>query len=80
LLRVVDPETGRVLDVPTGSRRLRERYARAAHDQHTALAGQVRVAGASYLPMATDEDWLRALSRFLAIRRRVRKARRVAGR
>jgi hypothetical protein len=30
--------------------------------------------------MSTDEDWLRALSRFLAIRRRVRKARRVAGR
>ncbi len=79
LLRVVDPETSRTLDVPTGNRRLRERYAVAARDRHAALAEQVRSCGASHLPLATDEDWLRGLSRLLAVRRRVRKARRVAG-
>ncbi len=80
LLRVVDPETGRALDVPTGDRRLRRRYAEAAVARHCALAEQVVGAGASHLPLGTDEDWLRSLSRFLAVRRRVRKARRVAGR
>lgn len=80
LLRVVDPETGRALDVPTGNRALRNRYAVAARKRHDDLAQQVRGAGAGHLPLSTDEDWLRALSRFLAIRRRVRKARRAAGR
>lgn len=80
LLRVVDPESGRVLDVPTGSRALRRRYAAAAARRDAELAGQVRAAGAAHLPLSTDEDWLRALSRFLAVRRRIRTARRVAGR
>jgi uncharacterized protein (DUF58 family) len=80
LLRVVDPETGRALDVPTSDKRLRARYALAAAARHAALAEQVRAAGASHLPMATDDDWLKVLARFLGVRRRVRKARRVAGR
>lgn len=80
LLRVVDPETGRALDVPTGSRRLRQRYAAAARSRHAEVAELVRTAGAAHLPLATDEDWLKALSRFLSVRRRVRAARRVAGR
>ena len=80
MLRVVDPETGRRLDVPTGSRRLRERYAAAARTRQTELATAVRAAGAAHLPLSTDGDWLRDLSRFLALRRRVRRARRVAGR
>lgn len=80
LLRVVDPESGRTLDVPTGDRRLRGRYAAAAAARQLALTEQVIATGASHLALGTDEDWLRALSRFLGIRRRVRKARRVAGR
>jgi uncharacterized protein (DUF58 family) len=80
LLRVVDPETGRALDVPTGDRRLRARYADAAQQRHATLAEQVRTAGAAHLPLGTDDDWLRVLTRFLAVRRRVRTARRVAGR
>lgn len=80
LLRVVDPETGRHLDVPTGSRRLRERYATAAQARSAEQAAAVRAAGAAHLPLATDGDWLKELSRFLAVRRRVRSARRTAGR
>jgi uncharacterized protein (DUF58 family) len=75
LLRVVDPETGRQLDVPTGSRRLRERYAAAARARRSAHADAVRAAGAAHLPMRTDGDWLRELSAFLAVRRRVRRNR-----
>lgn len=80
LLRVVDPETGRTLDVPTGSRSVRDRYAAAAQERQAALAEAVRAAGAAHLPLSTDGDWLRDLSRFLGLRRRVRRARRVAGR
>ncbi len=79
MLRVVDPETGRTLDVPTGSRKLRERYAAAAAARHSDLAALVRQSGAGHLPLATDGDWLRELTRFLSTRRRVRGARRVAG-
>jgi uncharacterized protein (DUF58 family) len=80
LLRVRDPETGRSLDVPTGSRALRESYARAAAARQASAAEAVRAAGAAHLPLSTDADWLRELSRFLTLRRRVRAARRVAGR
>lgn len=80
LLRVVDPETGRALDVPTGSRRLQQRYAAAARAKHTEVAELARTAGAAHLALGTDEDWLKALSHFLSVRRRVRAARRVAGR
>ena len=80
LLRVVDPESGRHLDVPSGDRRLRRRYEQAALARHQLLAQQVTSAGAGHLPLGTDEDWLRGLSRFLAVRRRVRTARRMAGR
>lgn len=80
MLRVVDPETGRGLDVPTSDRRLRLRYAAAAQQRHEGLADVVRQTGAAHLPLSTDDDWLKVLARFLAIRRRVRRARRVAGR
>jgi uncharacterized protein (DUF58 family) len=80
LLRVRDPETGRAVDVPTSSRALRSAYAEAAAARQASAAEAVRAAGAAYLPLSTDGDWLRELSRFLTLRRRVRAARRVAGR
>lgn len=80
MLRVRDPETGRVVDVPTQSRTVREAYARAAAERQAAAAAAVQSAGAGYLPLSTRDDWLRELSRFLGLRRRVRAARRVAGR
>ena len=80
LLRVRDPETGRAVDVPTQSRALRESYARAAAARQASAAEAVRSAGAAHLPLSTDGDWLRDLSSFLSTRRRVRAARRVAGR
>lgn len=80
LLRVRDPETGRAVDVPTQSRAVREAYARAAAARQEELATAVRAAGAAWLPLSTADDWLRELSRFLGLRRRVRASRRVAGR
>jgi uncharacterized protein (DUF58 family) len=78
LLRLVDPETGRTIDVPTGSRTVRHRFAQAAEARHAELAGLVRGTGAGHLVVATDGDWLRELTRFLQLRRRLRSARRTA--
>lgn len=78
LLRLVDPESGRVLDVPTGSRSVRTRYATAAAARHAELAGLVQGAGAGHLVIGTDGDWLRELTQHLQLRRRIRSARRAA--
>lgn len=74
VLRLVDPETGRHLEVQTASRRLRERYAEAAAARRAAHAAAVRQAGAGHVLLRTDQDWLVALAGFLAARRRTRGA------
>jgi uncharacterized protein (DUF58 family) len=71
-LTLVDPETGRRLEVPSGSRRLRERFAAAAAAQRSAIAGGIRRSGAAHLALSTDRDWLLDVARFVAGRRRRR--------
>jgi uncharacterized protein (DUF58 family) len=78
-LRLVDPESGRSLEVPTGDRRLRERYAAAAAARRAGWAEAVRAAGAGHLVLRTDQDWLPAFAGHLAARRRLRAAGRPAG-
>jgi len=80
VLRLVDPETGRHLEVQTGDRRLRERYSAAAAGRRSDHAEAVRRAGADHLVLRTDRDWLPELARFLAARRRLRAAGRPPGR
>jgi uncharacterized protein (DUF58 family) len=72
LLTLVDPETGRRLEVQTDSPRLRERFAQAAAERQAALQRAVRAAGASHLELATDRDWLLDVVRFVAQRRKRR--------
>ena len=79
-LRLVDPESGRSLEVPTGDRRLRERYAAAAAERRAGWAAAVRSAGAGHLVLRTDQDWLPAFAGHLAARRRLRAAGRPAAR
>jgi uncharacterized protein (DUF58 family) len=74
VLRLVDPETGRHLEVQTASRALRERYAQAAAARRAGHATAVRQAGAGHVLLRTDADWLLALAGFLAARRRTRGA------
>ncbi len=78
-LRLVDPESGRSLEVPTGDRRLRERYAAAAAARRAGWAAAVRSAGAGHLVRRPDEVWLPAFAGHLAARRRLRAAGRPAG-
>ena len=70
LLTLVDPESGRLLEVQTGRRQTREEYARAAAEQRAEIAAALRRAGASHLQLRTDRDWLVDMVRFVAARRR----------
>jgi uncharacterized protein (DUF58 family) len=70
LLTLVDPETGRLLEVQTSKPALRERYAEAAGKQRAEIAAALRRAGAAHLQLRTDRDWLIDIVRFVAARRR----------
>ncbi len=70
LLTLVDPEDGRLLEVQTGKKDLRAKYAKAAVEQRTEIAAALRRAGASHLQLRTDRDWLVDMIRFVAARRR----------
>ena len=78
-VRLVDPETGRHLEVSTRDRGLRERYAAAAAARRAGWAAAVRTAGAGHLVVRTDQDWLPALAAHLSARRRLRAAGRRPG-
>jgi uncharacterized protein (DUF58 family) len=68
-LRVADPEApGRTLLLRSGSRRARERYARAARGRALAQGRALLRLGADVVPLATDADPLRALGRFFVQR------------
>ena len=70
LLTLVDPETGRLLEVQTGKKDLRAKYAKAAVEQRAEIAAALRRAGAAHLQLRTDRDWLVDMVRFVAARRR----------
>ncbi|MCB0962484.1 MAG: DUF58 domain-containing protein [Acidimicrobiales bacterium] len=76
VLSVVDPASGRTREVPTASRKLRDRYAAAATAQRQAIAEGIRTAGADHLVLRTDQDWLLDIVRFVASRRERVHARR----
>jgi uncharacterized protein (DUF58 family) len=61
VLWLVDPETGRQLRVDTRSRRLRERFARAAKVERAAVASAFRSVRARHVTLTTEGDWLRPL-------------------
>ncbi|MDQ1437840.1 MAG: hypothetical protein QOK43_1469 [Acidimicrobiaceae bacterium] len=57
LLTLVDPETGRRVEVQTDSAKLRRRFAAAAADKRSATAKDIRSAGARHVVLSTDRDW-----------------------
>ncbi|HEX7165821.1 MAG TPA: DUF58 domain-containing protein [Acidimicrobiales bacterium] len=72
LLTLVDPETGRRLEVQTSNAKVRARFEAAARAQREARERAVRAAGAAHLVLDTDRDWLLDVVRFVATRRRRR--------
>jgi uncharacterized protein (DUF58 family) len=64
-LWLVDPETGRQLQVNTRSRKLRERFAVAAAAERAQVAQVFASAGVRHVVLTTSGDWLRTLVVFL---------------
>jgi len=68
-LSLVDPETGRLLEV-RATPALRSRYAAAAAGRAERQRAAVRAAGARHVLLSTDRDWLPQLARTLSARHR----------
>jgi uncharacterized protein (DUF58 family) len=67
-LHVVDVETGQEMEVRT-TRAVRDRYRAAAAARTAARRAAVLAAGAGYVQLRTDRDWLPELARHLSVRR-----------
>jgi uncharacterized protein (DUF58 family) len=68
-LWLVDPESGRQLQVDTSDGGLRRRFADAAEAERKAVAREFASAGVAHVTLSTDRDWLRDLAIFLRRRR-----------
>jgi uncharacterized protein (DUF58 family) len=68
-----DAETGEQLYVDTHDRKFRRRFQEAARRREAALGELFKRAGVDALSLSTEEDLVRALVRFAALRRQRRK-------
>ncbi|MGZ4169667.1 MAG: DUF58 domain-containing protein, partial [Solirubrobacteraceae bacterium] len=64
-LMLVDPETGAQVEVNTGRRRIRERFAALERERRDRVAGELRRLRVHHTTLTTDEDWLVELGRRL---------------
>jgi uncharacterized protein (DUF58 family) len=64
-LALVDPESGRLFEVDTSRRKLRERFEAAAAQERAVVAAELRKAGSHHVVLSTSGDWLRELGRAL---------------
>ena len=64
-LWLVDPETGRQLQVNTSRRSVRRRFAEAAAAEREEVAAALRRTGADHLVLSTHGDWLKGLAAHL---------------
>jgi len=62
---VMDPETGRQVQVNTTRRKVRERFAAAAAAERAEVASALRRAGADHVVLSTEGDWLREFAHHL---------------
>jgi uncharacterized protein (DUF58 family) len=69
LITVEDAETGEQLFIDASDPAFRKRYAAIAEQQEAQLIDQLGRSGADILELATDEDLLEALLRFVDLRR-----------
>jgi len=68
LITLRDPETGEQLQVDTQDRGFRQRYAELTAQREAQLRQRLTRAGVDTLELATDEDLLDALLRFMHLR------------
>ena len=68
-----DAETGEQLYVDTHDRAFRQRFTAAARQREAALSASFKQAGVDVLSLSTEEDMVRAIVRFAALRQKRRK-------
>ena len=64
-LTLVDPETGARVEVNTGRRRIRERFAQLERQRRDVVASELRRLRVHHTTLTTDEDWLVEMGRRL---------------
>jgi uncharacterized protein (DUF58 family) len=64
-IAVVDPESGRRVEVDTSRPRVRERFEALERERRETLASELRRLRVDHAPLGTDEDWLLQLGRHL---------------
>jgi uncharacterized protein (DUF58 family) len=73
LVMLEDSETGEQVMVDTHDRHFRTRFAEAAQQRQAALAQSFKTSGVDVLSLSTDEDLVRAIMRFAALRQQRRR-------
>jgi uncharacterized protein (DUF58 family) len=73
LMLMEDAETGEQLYVDTHDKRFRQRFSEAARRREANLRESFRRAGVDALALSTEEDMVRAIVRFAALRRQRRR-------
>jgi uncharacterized protein (DUF58 family) len=72
IVLVQDAETGEQLEIDTGDRRFRERFAAAAREREAAVNAAFARSGVDVLSLSTDDDLVRAIVRLATERKRRR--------
>ena len=72
-LWLVDPETGRRIQVDTGRKKTRNAFAAAAEGDRADVARELASLGVAHCVLTTGEDWLRSLGSFLTREQRRRR-------
>jgi uncharacterized protein (DUF58 family) len=75
LVVMEDAETGEQLYVDTSDKKFRQRFAEAAEKREAELNATFKSAGVDVLSLSTEDDIVRAIVRFAALRRQRRKVR-----
>ncbi len=69
LLTVVDPGTGRLIDVPTHKAKVRAAYSEAAQQRRESMAELFSRHGIDHIELRTDHNWLDDVVHFVAKRK-----------
>jgi uncharacterized protein (DUF58 family) len=64
-LALIDPETGRRVEVDTSRRKVRERFAELERERRAEIASELRRLRVEHVGLDTDQPWLRELGRRL---------------
>jgi uncharacterized protein (DUF58 family) len=64
-LMLVDPETGRLVEVDTSRRRVRDRFAALERERRDEIERELRRLRVDHIALSTGDDWLVALGRKL---------------